>query len=93
MIRREVGSHINIGRDDAMKYYEEHKKDFVMQEQVALSAIEVKTEGKKESEIAELKIKAQKLHDRVKEGEDFGESGQAFFRWRHRPAGWLPRRL
>jgi peptidyl-prolyl cis-trans isomerase SurA len=78
VIRREVGSHINIGRDDAMKYYEEHKKDYVMQEQVALRAIEVKTEGKKESEIAELKIKAQKLHDRVKEGEDFGDLAKHF---------------
>jgi peptidyl-prolyl cis-trans isomerase SurA len=49
-----------------------------MQEQVALRAIEVKTEGKKESEIAELKIKAQKLHDRVKEGEDFGDLAKHF---------------
>jgi peptidyl-prolyl cis-trans isomerase SurA len=78
VIRREVGSHINIGRDDAQKYYEEHKKEYVMQEQVALRAIEVKTEGKKESEIAELKIKAQKLHDRVKEGEDFGDLAKHF---------------
>jgi peptidyl-prolyl cis-trans isomerase SurA len=78
VIRREVGSHITIGRDDAMKYYEEHKKDYIMQEEVALRAIEVKTEDKKESEIAELKIKAQKLHDRVKEGEDFGDLAKHF---------------
>jgi len=78
VIRREVGSHITIGRDDARKYYDEHKKDYIMQEQVALRAIEVKTEGKKESEIAELKVKAQKLHDRVTEGEDFGELAKHF---------------
>jgi peptidyl-prolyl cis-trans isomerase SurA len=78
VIRREVGSHITIGHDDAMKYYEEHKKDYVRQEQVALRAIEVKTEGKKESEIPELKAKAQKLHDRVKDGEDFGELAKRF---------------
>ena len=47
-------------------------------EQVALSAIEIKTEGKKESEIPELKAKAQKLLDRVKEGEDFGELAKRF---------------
>ena len=47
VIRREVGSHINIGRDEAMKYYEEHKKEFVTPEQVALRAIEISTEGKK----------------------------------------------
>lgn len=78
VIRREVGSHITIGHDDAMKYYEDHKKDFVRQEQVALRAIEIKTEGKKESEIPELKAKAQKLHDRVKDGEDFGELAKRF---------------
>jgi len=78
VIRREVGSHITIGHDDAMKYYEDHKKEFVRQEQVALRAIEIKTEGKKESEIPELKAKAQKLHDRVKDGEDFGELAKRF---------------
>jgi peptidyl-prolyl cis-trans isomerase SurA len=78
VIRREVGSHISIGHNDAMKYYEEHKKDFVKQEQVALRAIEVKTEDKKESEVPELKAKAQKLHDRVKDGEDFGELAKRF---------------
>jgi len=78
VIRREVGSHITIGHDDEMKYYEEHKKEFEMQEQVALRAIEIKTEGKKESEIPELKAKAQKLRDRVTEGEDFGELAKRF---------------
>jgi peptidyl-prolyl cis-trans isomerase SurA len=78
VIRREVGSHITIGHDEQMKYYEEHKKDFVRPEQVALRAIEIKTEGKKESEIPELKAKAQKLLDRVKEGEDFGELAKRF---------------
>lgn len=78
VIRREVGSHINIGREDALKYYEEHKKEFVMPEQVVLRAIEVKTEGKKESEIPELKAKAQKLRDRVNDGEDFGELAKRF---------------
>lgn len=78
VIRREVGSHINITHDEEMKYYEDHKKDFVRPEQVALSAIEIKTEGKKESEIPELKAKAQKLHDRVRDGEDFGELAKRF---------------
>jgi peptidyl-prolyl cis-trans isomerase SurA len=78
VIRREVGSHITISNEDTKKYYEEHKKDFVRPEQVALSAIEIKTEGKKESEIPELKAKAQKLHDRVVEGEDFAELAKRF---------------
>lgn len=78
VIRREVGSHINITHDEEMKYYQEHQKDFIKPEQVALSAIEIKTEGKKESEIPDLKAKAQKLHDRIKDGEDFGELAKRF---------------
>ena len=78
VIRREVGSHINITHDEAMKYYEENKKEYIKPEEVALSAIEIKTEGKKESEIPELKAKAQKLHDRVRDGEDFGELAKRF---------------
>lgn len=78
VIRREVGSHINIGHDEEMKYYEDHKKDFVRPEQIVLRAMEVKTEGKKESEIPELKAKAQKLLDRVNQGEDFGELAKRF---------------
>jgi len=78
VIRREVGSHITIGHDDTMKYYEEHKKDFERPEEVALQAIEMKTEGKKESEIPDLKAKMQKLRDRVKDGEDFGELAKRF---------------
>jgi peptidyl-prolyl cis-trans isomerase SurA len=78
VIRREVGSHITIGHDEEMKYYEEHKAEFVRPEQVALRAIEIKTEGKKESEIPELKAKAEKLLQRVKDGEDFGELAKRF---------------
>jgi peptidyl-prolyl cis-trans isomerase SurA len=78
VIREEVGRHITITREEEMKYYEDHKQDYQRQEQVALSSILVKTEGKKESELPELKAKAQKLHDRVKDGEDFGELAKRF---------------
>ena len=78
VIRREVGSHITIGHEEEMKYYDEHKSEFVRPEQVALRAIEIKTEGKKESEVPELKAKAEKLLQRVKDGEDFGELAKRF---------------
>jgi len=68
VIRREVGGHITIGREDALKYYNEHKQEFVRPEQIALSAIEIKTEGKKESEVPELKAKAENLRKRVTDG-------------------------
>src|SRR6516165_1036213 len=78
VISEEVGRHITIGRDDAMKYYEEHKKEFERPEQVALRAIEIKTEGKKESEIPALKTKAEGLLKRVQDGEDFGQLAKRF---------------
>jgi len=73
VIGREVGSHITIGREDARKYYEEHKKEFERTEQVALRAIEVKTEGKTAAEIADLKKKADEIYKKINDGEDFTE--------------------
>ncbi|HTP69712.1 MAG TPA: peptidylprolyl isomerase [Dongiaceae bacterium] len=78
VIRREVGGHITVGREDAQKYYNDHKQEFVRPEQIALSAIEIKTEGKKESEIPELKAKAENLRKRVTDGEDFSELAKRF---------------
>ncbi len=39
VIRREVGSRMNIGSDEIKKYYEAHKKEFNRPEQVALAEI------------------------------------------------------
>src|SRR5258705_8590874 len=43
VISNEVGSHINIGKEEVMKYYNEHKGEFVRPEQLALREIEVTT--------------------------------------------------
>lgn len=73
VIGSEVGSHITIAKDEIKKYYDEHQKEFVRPEQVALREIEVATEGKKESELPDLKKKAETALQRVKDGEDFAE--------------------
>jgi peptidyl-prolyl cis-trans isomerase SurA len=78
VISSEVGSHINIGKEEISKYYDEHKKEFVRPEQVALREIEVSTEGKKDDELPELKKKAETALKRVKDGEDFGEIAKRF---------------
>jgi peptidyl-prolyl cis-trans isomerase SurA len=78
VIRREVGSHITIGRDDATKYYEEHKKEFVKPEQVALRAIEISTAGKTDTELPDLKKKADDMLRRIKDGEDFATLAKRF---------------
>ena len=73
VIGQEVGSHINIGKEEIAKYYDDHKKDYVRPEQVALREIVVSTEGKKDDELPDLKKKAETALKRVKDGEDFGE--------------------
>jgi peptidyl-prolyl cis-trans isomerase SurA len=78
VIGSEVGSHINIARDEVVKYYNDHKKEYVRPEQVALREIEVATEGKKDEELPDLKKKAETALKRVKDGEDFGEIAKRF---------------
>ncbi len=78
VISSEVGSHITIGREEIEKYYNEHKKEYVRPEQVALREIEVSTEGKKDEELPDLKKKAETALKRVKDGEDFGEIAKRF---------------
>jgi peptidyl-prolyl cis-trans isomerase SurA len=73
VIGREVGSHITISNEDAKKYYEEHKTEFVRPEQVALRAIELKTEGKSPTEVADAKKKADDILKILNDGGDFSE--------------------
>jgi len=73
VIGQEVGSHITIAESDAKKFYEDHKGEFIGPEAVALREIVVSTEGKKESELPDLKKKAETARKRVDDGEDFGE--------------------
>jgi len=78
VIASEVGSHITISKDEVTKYYNEHTKDFIRPEEVALREIEVSTEGKKDDELPDLKKKAETALKRIKDGEDFGEIAKRF---------------
>jgi len=78
VIGSEVGSHINVPKEDIQKYYDEHKAEFVRPEQVALRSIEVNTAGKDATEIADLKKKADTALKRIQDGEDFGEIAKRY---------------
>jgi len=78
VISREVGSHITITHEEAVKFYEEHKNEFEKPEQVALRAIELSTEGKDETQLADVKKKADELLKRIGEGEDFAVLAKRF---------------
>ena len=52
VIGQEVGSKINVPHAEIEKYYEEHKKEFVREEQVFLREILISTEGKTPEQVA-----------------------------------------
>jgi peptidyl-prolyl cis-trans isomerase SurA len=78
VIRREVGSHINISGDEIKKYYAEHQKDFDRPEQVVLYEIFLSTAGKSPEEMSSVERKAEDLRNRVVKGEDFNEIAKHF---------------
>jgi peptidyl-prolyl cis-trans isomerase SurA len=79
LIRKEVGSRIIISHEDIVKYYNEHKSEFVRPETVVLREIFVSTEGKPEADIPALKKKAENLRDRIlNNGEDFGAMAKRY---------------
>ena len=73
VIQQEVGGRMDIGPDEIKKYYDAHKQDFVRAEQVDLSEILLSTDGKTPEEISAIKTKADDLHKRVVNGDDFAE--------------------
>ncbi len=77
VISEEIGQRINIPESDARKYYEEHKKDFVREEQVFLSQILISTEGKTPDQVAAAQKKAAELVQRARKGEKFSDLAKA----------------
>jgi parvulin-like peptidyl-prolyl isomerase len=77
IVSQEVASRVNIPEAEMQKYYDEHKSEFVRQEQVFLSQILVSTEGKTPEQVAAAEKKAKELVSRARAGEKFSEMAQA----------------
>jgi parvulin-like peptidyl-prolyl isomerase len=73
VVGQEIGSHIAISDAEMQKYYDEHKKDYVREEQVFLSQILISTEGKTPDQVAAAEKKAQDLTARGRKGEKFSD--------------------
>src|ERR1019366_9037445 len=73
VVRYEVASRVAIPEGDLQKFYDEHKADFVRQEQVFLSQILISTEGKTAEQAAAAEAKAKDLSARAKKGEKFSD--------------------
>jgi peptidyl-prolyl cis-trans isomerase SurA len=76
VIRDEIGRRIQVKREEQLKYYEEHKADFVRQERVFLREILISTEGKDAAGIAAAEKKAKDIVARASRGAKFSELAQ-----------------
>ncbi len=71
VVRQEVGRRITISKAEEQKYYEDHKNDFVREEQVWLQEILISTKDKDEKGVAAAEAKAKDLVNRARKGENF----------------------
>jgi peptidyl-prolyl cis-trans isomerase SurA len=79
LIRKEVGSRIIVSHEEVVKYYNEHKSEFIRPETVLLREIFVSSEGKPAADVPALRKKADNLRDRIlNRGDDFGEMAKHF---------------
>jgi parvulin-like peptidyl-prolyl isomerase len=71
VVRQEVSGKINIKKEEIAKYYEDHKQEFVREEEVFLREILISTEGKSPAEAAALEKKAKDTVARLRKNEKF----------------------
>jgi len=73
VIREEVSEKMSVRHEDMEKYYNEHKTEFVRQEQIFLQEILISTEGKDDAGVAAAEKKAKDLVARARKGDRFAE--------------------
>ena len=78
VVRREVGTHVDISTDEVKQYYEAHPQEFTLPERVTLSEISLSTEGKSPEELSAIRAKAEGLRTSVLHGDDFSRVAQLY---------------
>jgi len=80
VISQEVGGRMNeqIGESEIKKYYDDHKDEFNLPEEVVLSDIFLSTEGKDPQEAFAIRQKAEDLRNRLMKGEDFSQLAEKY---------------
>jgi peptidyl-prolyl cis-trans isomerase SurA len=73
VIREEVSEKMSVKHEDTEKFYNEHKTEFVREEQIVLQEILISTEGKDAAGVAAAEKKAKDLVARARKGERFAE--------------------
>jgi peptidyl-prolyl cis-trans isomerase SurA len=83
VMRDEVGRHISITPGEAQRYFEEHKQDYVQQENVQLSEILIPTAAagsttEDPQRLAEGEAKAKEVEAKLKAGADFSQLARTY---------------
>jgi peptidyl-prolyl cis-trans isomerase SurA len=78
VVRQEVGSKISIKKEELAKYYEEHKAEFVREEEIYLREILLITDGKTPAETAAIDKKAKDIVARARKNEKFSNLVREF---------------
>ena len=73
VIGYEVVSKVSVPEADLQKYYDEHKSEYMRDEEVFLSQILLSTEGKTPEQVATAQQRAIDLVSRARKGEKFSE--------------------
>ena len=73
VIRQEVSERLSIKHEEIEKYYNDHKSEFVREEQLFMREILVSTDGKDAAGVAAAEKKAKDLVARARRGERFAE--------------------
>ena len=71
VVKREVGSHLEVTNDEVKQYYDAHTQEFALPERVVLAEISLSTEGKSPEELAAVRSKVEGLRSSVLNGDDF----------------------
>jgi len=78
VINQEIGSRVNIPEADLQKYYDEHKNDFMREEQVFLSQVLISLDGKTAEQVTAAEAKAKDIVDRARKGEKFADLARSY---------------
>ena len=78
VVRREVGSHVDITREEVKQYYDAHPEEFTLPERVVLSEISLSTEGKTAEDMAAVRNKVEGLRTSVLNGDDFSQVARLY---------------
>ena len=73
VIGYEVAQHITVPEGDLQKYYDDHKSEYMREEEVFLSQILISTEGKSADQAATAELRAKDLVARARKGEKFSD--------------------